>query len=152
MTQAKALFSAFDGTTAAEAEAEAQDDDGSEGEEKGSKEAVEAADKVKEKMLTAKTWPDPYQKWLKGLLKKGDDGVKELIEALVGKVMAKASEELKQEVQGLLEASDFGDLARGLFHVALRRLLCEPRRGRHRRVGGPWVAPPRHVGRDRALQ
>ena len=112
MTQAKALFSAFDGTTAAEAEAEAQDD---EGEEKGSKEAVEAADKVKEKMLTAKTWPDPYQKWLKGLLKKGDDGVKELIKALVGKVMAKASEELKQEVQGLLEASDFGDLARGLF-------------------------------------
>ena len=36
-------------------------------------EMVAAAEGVKKKMLTVKTWPDAFQGWFKGMLGKGDD-------------------------------------------------------------------------------
>ena len=80
-------------------------------------EMVTAAEAIKKKMLTVKSWPDPYQQWFKGMLAKGSDGIKEIIKG-VSKDMpefAEADDDFKMKAMQVLLKGDFSDLANEQF-------------------------------------
>lgn len=75
-------------------------------------EMLAAVAAVTKKMQTVKSWPDPYQAWFKGMLQKGDDGIKGIVEG-VSKDMAEfkdTDDDFKQKCLLLIIRSDFADL------------------------------------------
>jgi ABC-type multidrug transport system fused ATPase/permease subunit len=82
-----------------------------------SPEMLAAAEAVKAKVLTVKTWPDVYQEWFKGCLHKGDDGIKQIAMGVSKdlKEFAGKDDEFKQAVWKMLIKGDFGDLANQQF-------------------------------------